>query len=324
MARLKLYEELTRAQIALVFAAQRHSAGWERGYSLKNARSTDDAVAQAMNGELWVKMSHVNHDPVDAHWLKRRHYEEHYAWIDGVVFEEYAFSPPESTGNATMLHGVCNRLLVLGNILKGEMSFIGPRPLSPEHVSLHDPLVQQRCLVRPGLIGLWWLRQRINIARALALEPKLLLLDEAVSALDKSVEAQVLNLLMDLKSELSLTYVFISHDLNVVQYVSDRVLVMYLGKVVEVGQVDGIYAAPKHPYTRALLATTPRFETTGRLPAISGRVPSPAERGEGCHFRGRCSEAVEVCATANPELIARSNSHDCACHVVSQQTAVSA
>ena len=89
MARLKLYEELTRAQIALVFAAQRHSAGWERGYSLKNARSTDDAVAQAMNGELWVKMSHVNHDPVDAHWLKRRHYEEHYAWIDGVVFEEW-------------------------------------------------------------------------------------------------------------------------------------------------------------------------------------------------------------------------------------------
>lgn len=89
MARLKLYDELTRAQIAMVFAAQRHSAGWERGYSLKNARSTDDAVAQAMNGELWVKMSHINHDPVDAHWLKRRNYEERYAWLDGVVFEDW-------------------------------------------------------------------------------------------------------------------------------------------------------------------------------------------------------------------------------------------
>jgi peptide/nickel transport system ATP-binding protein len=147
-------------------------------------------------------------------------------------------------------------------------------------------------------------RQRINIARALALSPQLVILDEAVSALDKSVEAQVLNLLLDLKSELGLTYIFISHDLNVVQYVSDRVMVMYLGKVVEIGPVDRIYGATAHPYTRALLSAMPSMDPTHRteVPPLQGDPPNPINPPSGCRFRTRCPFAENVCAAREPLL----------------------
>jgi peptide/nickel transport system ATP-binding protein len=162
-------------------------------------------------------------------------------------------------------------------------------------------------------------RQRVNFARALALQPRLIILDEAVSALDKSVEAQVLNLLLDLKTRLGLTYLFISHDLNVVQYVSDRVLVMYLGKVVELGPVDEIYRHPRHPYTRALLASRPSMDPRVKLtqPPLSGDPPNPINPPSGCRFRTRCPHAQAQCERTEPVLrpFAASTLHVVACHM---------
>ena len=147
-------------------------------------------------------------------------------------------------------------------------------------------------------------RQRVNIARALALEPRLLILDEAVSALDKSVEAQVLNLLLALRRELGLTYIFISHDLNVVQYMSDRVLVMYLGKVVEIGSTADIYERMQHPYTEALLSAMPSMDPDRRTeePPLTGDPPNPINPPPGCRFHTRCRFAEEVCRRAEPRL----------------------
>ncbi len=147
-------------------------------------------------------------------------------------------------------------------------------------------------------------RQRVNIARALALEPRIVILDEAVSALDKSVEAQVLNLLIDLKERFDLTYVFISHDLNVVRYMSDRVMVMYLGRVVEIGPVDAIYRNPRHPYTQALLSAMPSMDPRRRTTEapLTGDPPNPINPPSGCRFRTRCPFAEEVCARTVPVL----------------------
>jgi peptide/nickel transport system ATP-binding protein len=163
-------------------------------------------------------------------------------------------------------------------------------------------------------------RQRVNIARALALEPKLVVLDEPVSALDKSIEAQVLNLLVDLKRDFKLTYVFISHDLNVVQYMSDRVLVMYLGKVVEFGPVESIYGGPRHPYTRALLAAMPSMDPArrGEHATLTGDPPNPINPPPGCRFHTRCPHAEACCAAVEPRLTADAtvDGHLTACHML--------
>ncbi|OZI34033.1 peptide ABC transporter ATP-binding protein [Bordetella genomosp. 10] len=159
-------------------------------------------------------------------------------------------------------------------------------------------------------------RQRINIARALAVRPRLLICDEAIAALDVSIQAQILNLFMDLRASLDLAYLFISHDLGVVRHVSDRVVVMYLGRVVESAPTDELFSRPNHPYTRALLDQIPRLDAR-RTPfrAIEGEIPSPLAPPPGCHFHPRCPHAMPRCRSEVPRLRGIAVRHESACHL---------
>ncbi len=168
-------------------------------------------------------------------------------------------------------------------------------------------------------------RQRINIARALILDPQLVIADEAVSALDVSIRAQILNLLRDLQDELNLTYLFISHDLSVIESICDRVAVMYLGKIVELADTDAIYRSPQHPYTEALLSAVPRADPrlrgTGRRIRLSDDFPDPSNPPPGCHFHTRCRYAdLERCRAEIPQLRVIAGQHQSACHLTEELT----
>ena len=160
-------------------------------------------------------------------------------------------------------------------------------------------------------------RQRVVIARALTLKPELIIADEPVSALDVSIQAQVLNLFKELQDEMKLTYVFVAHDLGVVRHISDRIAVMYLGKIVELGSVEEIYNNPQHPYTKALLSANPRIDQSAQSTRqiLTGDIPSPLNRPSGCSFHTRCPIAVAECSTREPEL-RRIGAVDVACNLV--------
>jgi peptide/nickel transport system ATP-binding protein len=159
-------------------------------------------------------------------------------------------------------------------------------------------------------------RQRVNIARALAVRPDFLVCDESVAALDVSIQAQVINLFMDLREKLGLTYLFVSHDLGVVEHISDRVVIMYLGRIVEEAPTEEIFSRPNHPYTQALLSEIPRIELTKRkFKVIDGELPSPIDPPPGCHFHPRCPFAMEKCRTTVPQKREIAPGHFSACHL---------
>ena len=157
-------------------------------------------------------------------------------------------------------------------------------------------------------------RQRIAIARALILNPQFIVADEPVSALDVSIQAQIINLLKDLKDEFNLTFLFISHDLSVIKYLADRVGIMYLGEIVELGTSEEIFNSPKHPYTQALLSSAPSFTKTEKI-ILKGDLPSPTELPSGCKFHTRCQHVMEICKTKMPEKTIFSGTHCANCHL---------
>ena len=201
------------------------------------------------------------------------------------------------------------------------------RIVSPEDLDLYIKDIMDRCGIDPAYRDRFahqfsgGQRQRIGIARALAVKPEILVCDEAVSALDVSIQAQIINLFMELRDELGLTYVFISHDLGVVEHIADRIVVMYLGRIVESGPAEQVFDDPQHPYTRALIDGVPKLDRRRvAYEPIKGDIPSPLDPPKGCHFHPRCPLATDRCRSEAPLLREIAPGRQAACHLIATDT----
>jgi oligopeptide/dipeptide ABC transporter ATP-binding protein len=248
----------------------------------------------------------VNGNDITA--FKRRQMREYRRQLQIVFQDPYASLNPRLTvrnivSEPLKIHGIANTRAERNRRVDELLRTVG---LSPEHANRfpHEFSGGQR--------------QRIGVARALALNPQLLILDEPVSALDVSIRAQVINLFESLQRELGLTYLFVAHDLSIVRHVSNRVAVMYLGKIVEIGTRQEVYETPTHPYTQALLSAvpieSPQQRGQRKRIVLEGDVPNPANPPSGCRFRTRCWKAQEICAQVEPPLENRGFGHPSACH----------
>jgi oligopeptide transport system ATP-binding protein len=239
--------------------------------------------------------------------LKRREMQSLRRQMQIIFQDPYASLNPrhrvgQIIGDPLRLHGIASGEELKRNV-RGLLERVG---LGPEHYNRypHEFSGGQR--------------QRIGIARALALRPRLIIADEPVSALDVSIQAQIINLLEDLQDEFNLTYIFVAHDLGVIRHVSDRIAVMYLGKIVEIGPADEVYSDPIHPYTLSLLSALPipdpRVNAAREPLVLEGDLPSPANPPAACRFHTRCPYATEICSEVEPELVHHGNGHWAACH----------
>ena len=263
-------------------------------------------LLEPTSGEVWFR-SRRHGEPIDLCGLSLRAMRPYRSELQIVFQDPFASLNPRITvGNALrealVIHGVRGRS-ELDDRVAELMRHVGLRPELSNRFP-HEFSGGQR--------------QRVGIARALAVEPRLIVCDEAVSALDVSIQAQIINLLADLQAELGLSYVFIAHDLAVVRHLAHRVAVMYLGRIVELGSTGQIFENPRHPYTQALLSAIPVPDPARRAQRIplEGDVPSPADPPRGCHFHTRCPVAEEGCAVEYPTPVEVGPGHTAACHLL--------
>jgi len=262
-------------------------------------------TGRMLAGFLPATSGQVTFDGRDLDEARRTDGKRLYREIQMIFQDPYsALNPRHTVGTIIAAPFRYQHITPPGGIRRAVQELLEQVGLSPEHYNRHPQ----------DFSG--GQRQRICVARAIALRPKLIIADEPVSALDVSIQAQIINLLSDLRDQQGMAYLFIAHDLSVVRHISDRVAVMYLGKIVELADNDLLYAAPRHPYTRALLSAVPVPDPTARKQRLrlAGEPPSPLNPPSGCHFRTRCWKAQAVCETTEPPLAGADPRHQVACH----------
>jgi peptide/nickel transport system ATP-binding protein len=262
-------------------------------------------TGRMLAGFLAATSGQVTFDGRDLDQARRTEGKRLYREIQMIFQDPYsALNPRHTVGTIIGAPFRYQRITPPGGVRHAVQELLEQVGLSPEHYNRHPQ----------DFSG--GQRQRICVARAIALRPKLIIADEPVSALDVSIQAQIINLLSELRDQQGMAYLFIAHDLSVVRHIADRVAVMYLGKIVELADNDLLYATPRHPYTRALLSAVPIPDPTARKQRLrlQGEPPSPLNPPSGCHFRTRCWKAQAVCETTEPPLAGDDPRHQVACH----------